>query len=163
MEKENLLKTAYSILRKTTPLSFDCGLLCGGKCCKGDDDTGMILFPGEENLIDETITVKERADGIKIAVCGGSCDRNKRPLSCRIYPLFPMVYKDDYGNDRVTAVFDIRAECPISKGDYAFQKSFIKSVRRAGKYLLLNDETKEVCKKISEEVEERYKLLEKLI
>ncbi|MGN0526466.1 MAG: hypothetical protein ACI4IF_03445 [Acutalibacteraceae bacterium] len=163
MEKEIILKTAYSILRKTTPLSFDCGSLCGRKCCKGDDATGMILFPGEENIIDERITVKERADGTKIAVCNGSCDRNKRPLSCRIYPLFPLVYKDKYGNDTVKAVFDIRGECPLISCDYEFQKSFIKSVRRTGKYLLLNDETKKVYKRISKEVEESYRILEKFI
>ncbi len=42
------LNKAYELLENCTPLKFDCGALCGGKCCKGGDNDGMILFPGEE-------------------------------------------------------------------------------------------------------------------
>ena len=59
MKKENVLKSCYALFRNVTPLDFDCGKLCDGKCCKGTDDTGMILFPGEENLIDKDISVKK--------------------------------------------------------------------------------------------------------
>ena len=52
MKKEKVIESCYSQLRKVTPLDFDCGKICNGKCCKGDEKTGMILFPGEEEFID---------------------------------------------------------------------------------------------------------------
>ena len=159
MKKENVIKSCYSILRRTTPLDFDCGKICNGKCCKGDEKIGMILFPGEENLIDPNINIIETENGYKLAVCNGTCDRNRRPLSCRIYPLFPVVTEE--GNVKVS--FDYRADCPLSEsGDFEFNKRFIKRVRRVGKYLLLNEETKEFFLELSDACNEYYELLKKL-
>ena len=159
MKKEIVLKSCYSVLRKTTPLNFDCGKICNGKCCKGDEKTGMLLFPGEEKLIDPNINVIETENGDKLAVCSGTCDRNRRPLSCRIYPLFPVV--SDEGAIKVC--FDYRADCPLSENsDYKFNKRFIKGVRRVGKYLLLNEETKELLLELSDARNEYYELLKKL-
>lgn len=159
MKKENVIKSCYSILRRTTPLDFDCGKICNGKCCKGDEKTGMLLFPGEENLIDPYINVIETESGDKLAVCNGSCDRNRRPLSCRIYPLFPVIT----GEGNVKVSFDYRAECPLSTNtDYEFNKRFIKGVKRVGKYLLLNEETKAFYLQLSDECNEYYELLKKL-
>ena len=159
MKKENVLKSCYSVLRRTTPLDFDCGKICNGKCCKGDEKTGMLLFPGEEKLIDPDINVIETENGDKLAVCNGSCDRNRRPLSCRIYPLFPVVTDEGY----VKVCFDYRADCPLSaNNDYEFNKGFIKAVKRVGKYLLLNEETKEFYLELSDACNEYYELLKKL-
>lgn len=160
MKKEIVLNSCYSVLRRTTPLSFDCGKICNGKCCKGDNKTGMLLFPGEEKLIDPDINVIETEKGDKIAVCNGTCDRNRRPLSCRIYPLFPVVTSE--GNVKVC--FDYRADCPLymPNPDYKFNKRFIKGVRRIGKYLLLNEETKEFYLELSDACNEYYELLKKL-
>ena len=145
MKKENVIKSCYSVLRKTTPLNFDCGKICNGKCCKGDDKTGMLLFPGEEMLIDPDINVIETDNGDKLAVCNGSCDRNRRPLSCRIYPLFPLATEEN----EIKVIVDLRADCPLTSGDYRFDRRFVKAVKRVGKYLLLNDEIagyyKELC------------------
>ena len=44
---EAFYRYAYSLLEEVTPLPADCGQLCGAACCKGDDETGMYLFPGE--------------------------------------------------------------------------------------------------------------------
>ena len=160
MKKEIVLKSCYSVLRRITPLNFDCGKICNGKCCKGDEKTGMLLFPGEENLIDPNINVIETEDGNMLAVCNGTCDRNRRPLSCRIYPLFPVVTEED----GVKVCFDYRADCPlyISKPEYKFNKRFIKGVRRVGKYLLLNNETKDFYLELSDACNEYYELLKKL-
>ena len=49
---EKTLKKVYKILDNVTPLREDCGKLCSGECCKGDDDTGMLLFPGEEKFFE---------------------------------------------------------------------------------------------------------------
>lgn len=158
MEKENVLKSCYSVLRRTTPLDFDCGKICNGKCCKGDEKTGMLLFPGEEKLIDPEINVIETESGDKLAVCDGTCDRNRRPLSCRIYPLFPVVSEER----EVKVCFDYRADCPLMESKYDFSRGFIKGVRRVGQYLLLNDETKEFYLELSESCNEYYELLKKI-
>ena len=153
MKKENVIKSCYSVLGKNTPLEFDCGKLCDGFCCKGGEDLGMLLFPGEEALIDPDINVITDNRGRKIAVCNGSCDRNKRPLSCRIYPLFPI-----FDGERVETVFDVRANCPLTSGEFKISRRFDKAVRRAGKYLLLNDETSLLIKELSEELSEYSEL-----
>jgi hypothetical protein len=161
MKKENVIKSCYSQLRRVTPLNFDCGMLCNGKCCKGDNKTGMIIFPGEENFIDSNMKIYQNEEGDTVAVCDGKCDRNKRPLACRIYPLFPLLkYCED--NKYIEVIFDYRADCPILNTDYEINKSFIKAVKRVGKYLLLNNETKECFEKLSEVQKEYSDFADKL-
>ncbi len=153
MKKENVIKSCYSLLRNVTPLEIDCGKICKGKCCGGDEKTGMLLFPGEENLIDPEIEIIKNKKGDSFAVCSGRCDRNKRPLACRIYPLFPVVKTDEAG-EYIEAVLDPRADCPLTSGEYKITRRFVKSVRRAGRYLLLNDETEKFYRGLSDEVQE---------
>ncbi len=153
MKKENVIKSCYSLLRNVTPLEFDCGKICKGKCCGGDEKTGMLLFPGEENLIDPEIEIIKNEKGDSFAVCNGSCDRNKRPLACRIYPLFPVIKSDEAG-EYTEVVFDPRADCPLTSGEYKITRRFSKSVRRVGRYLLLNDETQKFYRGLSDEIQE---------
>lgn len=153
MKKENVLESCYSLLRNVTPLDYDCGKLCQGKCCKGDDKTGMLLFPGEENLIDKSMEIVVVDGGHKIAVCKGECDRNKRPLACRIYPIFPVIKQDSNG-EYIETVFDSRADCPLTSGEFKITRSFVKAVKRVGKFLLLNEETEIYYRALSEEIEE---------
>ena len=75
------------IMGTLTPLRADCGALCDRACCKGDDCTGMRLFPGEQTRL----RVRETDDGGRLAVCDGSCERAERPLACKIFPFFPTV------------------------------------------------------------------------
>jgi hypothetical protein len=162
MKKEKVIESCYSQLRKVTPLDFDCGKICDGKCCKGDEKTGMIIFPGEEKFIDESMKIFKNKEGDTVAVCNGSCDRNKRPLACRIYPLFPLLTTSE-GKDRVKVIFDYRADCPIVEEGYEINRRFEKAVRRVGKYLLLNEETKEYYKELSQLQEDYLKLLKKIL
>ena len=161
MKKENVIKSCYSLLRNVTPLEFDCGKICKGKCCGGDEKTGMLLFPGEENLIDPEIEIIKNEKGDSFAVCNGSCDRNKRPLACRIYPLFPVI-KSDVAGEYTEVVFDPRADCPLTCGEYKITRRFSKSVRRVGRYLLLNDETQKFYRGLSDEIQE-YIVLKKFL
>ena len=161
MKKEEVILKCYKILESETPLEFDCGKICNGKCCKGDENTGMILFPGEENLIDKNIKIKTSQNGEKIAVCNGTCDRTKRPLSCRIYPFFPLV-KELGERKRVKIIFDLRADCPLVKSEYEFNKDFLHRLKRVGKCLLLNEETKTVYMELSNEITEQIELLKLL-
>ena len=153
MKKQSVIESCYSLLRNVTPLETDCGKICHGKCCKGDGKTGMILFPGEENLIDPQIEIIKNEAGDSFAVCNGTCDRNKRPLSCRIYPLFPVIKNDEEG-EYIDVEFDSRADCPLTEGEYEITRAFAKRVKRAGKYLLLNEETENFYRELSDEIQE---------
>lgn len=157
MKKENVLKTCYSLFRNITPLAFDCGKICNGKCCKGDEKTGMLLFPGEETLVDKEMEIITNENGDKFAVCNGRCQRNKRPLACRIYPLFPVI-KNDGGKEYVAVEFDSRADCPLTQGEFKLEHRFRKAVKRVGEYLLLNDETAEFYRDLSSEIEDYERL-----
>ena len=43
------LQKALDELENITPLKpFKCGKLCAARCCSGDENDGMGLFPGEE-------------------------------------------------------------------------------------------------------------------
>lgn len=159
MKKQSVIESCYSVLRNVAPLEIDCGKICHGKCCKGDGKTGMILFPGEENLIDPQIKIIKNKGGDSFAVCNGTCDRNKRPLACRIYPLFPIIKKDEAG-EYIEVDFDSRADCPLVKGDYEITRDFVKKVKRVGKYLLLNEETQKYYRELSDEIQE-YIVLKK--
>lgn len=158
MKKEDVIKTCYSLLCNVTPLYTDCGEICQGKCCKGDEKTGMLLFPGEEKLIDSNMNVYKNEKGDSFAVCDGTCDREKRPLACRIYPLFPVI-KNENGEEYIETEYDIRAVgCPLLTGEYGISRRFSKYVKRVGKYLLLNEETATFYRGLSEEISEYNEL-----
>ena len=83
------LNKLYELLADATPLRSDCGALCGAACCRGDEKDGMLLFPGERDYYIGREGFRIRRSGeydAEYLVCEGSCDRNDRPLSCRIYP-----------------------------------------------------------------------------
>jgi hypothetical protein len=48
-----LYKKAYRLLEHSTPLKFDCGQLCGSRCCSGGNEAGMCLYPGEETMLEK--------------------------------------------------------------------------------------------------------------
>ena len=114
-----------------TPLTADCGKLCGGACCRGGDEpAGMRLFPGEETAADG-FCVTATPDGGRLLTCTGRCDRTARPLSCRIFPLFPYLSADG----RIRAVWDPRSLrlCPLTQARCRPDPAFIRAVRRAGR------------------------------
>jgi len=108
-------------LKTLTPLKTDCGRLCAGACCQGDEQTGMLLFPGEEALY-EGCTFGRVIDGefslggaqAKLFVCCGTCDRDNRPLACRLFPLF-LTFKED-GSTK------LRIDRPRKKAEQSFVK-----------------------------------------
>ncbi len=159
MKKDFVIDSCYTLLDSVTPLYFDCGKLCNGKCCKGDEKTGMLLFPGEEAFLDENINIVKNDDGSLVAVCNGTCNRAMRPLSCRIYPLFPII-KNENGVEYIEVIFDPRADCPLAEGKVKFERRFVKAVKRVGKYLLANEETEKVYREISDEINDIMKLHE---
>ncbi len=122
-------------LKDLTPLKGDCGQLCGCACCKGDKNTGMRLFPYEES----TLEVKELENGVRLVICDGTCERNSRPLACKIFPFFPTIDE----KEKVYVELDYRASrlCPMIDhyDEIIFDRKFLNAVKRVGK-LLCKDE-----------------------
>lgn len=140
-----IYKKAYAIIGNLTPIPADCGELCDKRCCKGDDGEGMYLFPFEELMMKNTedwldisksdfnYTLDRYAD---IAVCHKPCPRNKRPLSCRIFPLAPYIDKDG----KFSIIMDKRAKgmCPLAFAldINELDKKFVEAVNEVFSYLM---------------------------
>ncbi len=132
----NVLERAYALLEDVTPLTTDCGAVCDGRCCRESADSeGMLLFPGEEALLADTGFTIRPAEGGYLLTCDGTCDRAKRPLSCRIFPLFPLLTAEG----RVKAVYDPRGWrlCPLVRecAHVPLDRDFVRTVRRVGRIL----------------------------
>ena len=145
---KNLYAEANRILGNKTPLKKDCGLICGNICCKGDSDTGMLLFPFEETALG----IKEK-DGVRLAVCEGCCDRNKRPLSCRIFPFFPYVTPEG----KIKVIPDIRGVniCPLEShfNEIKFDRGFLFRVKKVGRLLYADEECRKFLIDTSREID----------
>lgn len=150
-----LYEKANRILSDKTPLKKDCGLICGGECCKGDDETGMLLFPFEET----TLNIIEK-DGVRLAVCQGSCNRNERPLSCRIFPFFPYVTPEG----RIRVIPDIRGVnvCPLVSNfnDVKFDRGFLYRVKKVGRLLYADENCRKFLVETSREIDSIIALME---
>jgi hypothetical protein len=137
MELLEAVVEARRILKDVTPLKTDCGRACGGACCQPDEDGqgGMLLFSGEEALyaeLPEGFFLREDnavLPGMRLLTCGGICEREARPLSCRLFPLLPT---------RTGAKMDRRAwaVCPLMEsGKRGLNPAFVEAVKEAGKIL----------------------------
>lgn len=141
----NAVLAARELLENLTPLKTDCGRLCQGACCRGDENTGMLLFPGEEALYKDCTFARVVETGFSLGaapalllVCEGSCDRKNRPLACRLFPLFLKFREDQPPVLRMDA--RARAVCPLTDyGLKALDPEFRQAARRAYD-LLLEDE-----------------------
>ena len=132
------LERARELLRDVVPLDKDCGQVCGARCClPSAESTGMLLFPGEETLSAEAGFTLTPADGGVLLTCGGRCDRDRRPLACRMFPLFPL-YDEQTG--RIRVVYDPRGFrlCPLVSecAHVPLRRDFVRAVRRAGRVLM---------------------------
>ncbi len=127
---EKRVAMARRLLADVTPLQTDCGALCGGACCRGEEGTGMLLFPGEATPC-RVLTAGTR----RLAVCQGVCDRARRPLSCMLFPLFPAA--DEAGNVRVVSDARGNAICPLARQADAvrFDRRFLRRVKAVGRFL----------------------------
>lgn len=144
------IRRAYKILGDCTPISADCGQLCGRACCESgkrgrSEELGMLLFPGEEGFFSPSLK-KQRitlgGDRGYFASCTGRCIRRFRPLSCRVFPLLPYVAKDDRKLSapfRFSIIQDPRGKylCPlIYAGDHVeeeFRERVAMAISEAGK------------------------------
>jgi hypothetical protein len=112
----------------------DCGALCGAACCQTDADGqgGVHLFPGEAARLKNCDWVTRIVPGsfAPMMLCEGVCDREKRPLGCRIFPLTPIRGKNGKWTVRMDA--RARAMCPlVSSGIGGLDPEFVAAVRDA--------------------------------
>ena len=148
----------YALLGDLTPLTADCGAVCAAACCKGGDNEGMLLFPDEAAfLYCEDRIVRE--NGRELYVCDGTCDRDLRPLSCRLFPLFPIVTNEG----RIRAVYDPRAYhvCPLVQlnDNVRLDTTFVRAVRAVGRRIAADPAGLAFLKEQTAEIEEINRFL----
>lgn len=154
------VSAAREKLKNVTPLKRDCGRVCGARCCRPleGEETGMLLFPGEAEAYagKAGFEVRKTARG-DLLFCSGVCNRDDRPLSCRLFPLLPVIGDDG----EVRTVTDLRAKavCPLARqGKSAMDPAFVDAVREAGEILAAEDETAVFLDMLEEEQEELKRL-----
>lgn len=156
----DVIKRAWALLEDMTPLSVDCGQVCDGRCCHASTESeGMLLFPREDAyLTDEGFTLMQAAGGT-LLICDGVCARQMRPLSCRLFPLFPYVTE----SGRVRAVYDPRSWrlCPLTKNcaHVPLRRDFVRAVRRVGRILMGDPACAAFLREQSREIEALWRLL----
>ena len=160
---DDALFSAREKLNDVTPLKRDCGRVCGARCCRPleGEETGMLLFPGEEELYRDQAgwRMLDTASG-KLIICPGACDREKRPLACRMFPLLPVIR-----NGQVRAAVDQRARgvCPLARqGLRAMDPAFADAVREAGETLAAEEKQRRFLETLTMEQDELRQLREKL-
>lgn len=152
-----LYAEAYAALATVTPIPADCGKLCNNKCCHGDEEHGMILFPGEAEFLGIKCQKSEmNGETVGFFTCSGTCHRNRRPLSCRIYPFAPY-YKDGV----LSVIPDPRAKyiCPLLQADAIgfVQEEFVSAIHTAFTALLQSSEIETMLVRYSEMLDEYKK------
>ncbi len=144
----------YALLDRVTPLTGDCGLTCGRKCCtEWDRGAGMYLLPGEEVMFtgDEDWLRWETHSSSDyefcpawqgeffFVACTKPCPRHRRPFACRTFPLAPYLTPDG----RLTMLLDDNGilVCPLVQSGRLdrLQPAFIEAARKAWE-VLLDDE-----------------------
>ena len=130
---QDILSAARAKMSNICPLERDCGKKCGAACCQPDEDGqgGMYLFPGESELAGgDWASIMPAMMGereAEILVCGGQCERDRRPLGCMIFPLTPVVG----GDGSISVRFDYRARrmCPLLRyGMGGLKREFVDTV-----------------------------------
>jgi len=152
-----LIAAARELLADVTPLPFDCGTLCGHRCCTDfAPNEGVYLIPGELPLFDGTETFtswqfhrtdeyefapswQRRFDAVPFLQCTRLCDRTKRPFECRTYPLLPYLRPD--GTLEMRYSFLAKGLCPLPERYRVdeLNPAFVAAARRAWE-LLMQDE-----------------------
>lgn len=168
MQARQAVLLSRKILESVTPLHFDCGTLCRAQCCQpleGDEISGMLLFPGEENFYSTSADwyrlVPSHLPGITLFVCTGTCPREERPLACRIFPLLPIIRKDGSSGFRM----DMRGHglCPLcSQGRSALSPDFIHAVSECSGILAQSEEIRAFILTIQKEEKAIRDLLKSL-
>ncbi|MBM7855655.1 hypothetical protein JOC37_002060 [Desulfohalotomaculum tongense] len=162
-------KKLYNLTGDVTPLQGDCGNLCRSICCQPDKENtlGMYLFPGEEVMFTgkEDWLRWERRHPVEdefppswsypvyFVRCTKPCPREKRPLSCRLFPLAPHLL----GDDTLLLIYEtlpLPYSCPLITEKIPLRKDFIKAVAQCWQELLKDQRIYDLVKMDSKEREQ---------
>ena len=162
-----ILEKVYTITNNTTPRRFDCGELCGKRCCgnlsKDGHTSGMALLPYEKEFLlskgaDFTF---EKSDDGELLICNGNCKREFRPFACRIFP-----YYADLKNSSIMIKKDLRAAsvCPLLTASISRRASiyFLRSIKKAARLLAKEQCFKDELTGISDFIEYLHELYKKM-
>jgi len=150
--KKHEYEAIYTLLDKVSPIDGDCGKLCGAACCTCQSpEMGLYLLPGEEKIFSrredwlkwdslsaEEYEFPESWHGkIHFLKClkAPFCDRKKRPLQCRTFPLAPHLDDDDnlyliYHSSKLPY------SCPLITDKISLNEDFIKATYEAWSRLI---------------------------
>lgn len=126
----------------------------------------MWLFPGEELILSEgkdyeiTAHIMPEFGKVYLLTCDGACDRDIRPLACRICPLAPL-----YTSEEIKVRLDIRGMpiCPlVNQSMSSLSLDFIKSAKLALNQLAKNPEQRRFIKALSSRIDKFKDPLSKL-
>lgn len=159
--RKKTYQAIYRLLDRVSPISTDCGQLCGAACCScgGDGsseesldyDMGIYLLPGEEKLYNMeedwlkwSIEYAEDYDfpdswfgKIYFIRCKTPphCPREMRPLQCRFFPLTPYLTKKDELKLILSPV-ELPYTCPLIADKIKLEKGFIRATYTVWKHLI---------------------------
>ena len=149
---DETLRAARDRLEQVTPLKKDCGKVCGAACCRSlpGEETGMWLFPGEEENYRDRPGWQVRPGALGwLLICPGRCERDERPLSCRLFPLLPVLRE---AGVRVEMDQRARAVCPLAwQGKAGLDPAFVRAVAEAGELLAAKEEHAAFLRRLTEE------------
>lgn len=169
----SVIDAARRLLADETPLESDCGALCGHRCCMDFDpehETGVYLIPGELGLYDgsedwlkwkfhatavyEFAPSWEHHSQIPFMICQKLCQREKRPLDCRTYPLVPFLCED--GSLEMRYAPWAKGVCPLADG-YELEQlrpAFRLAARQAWELLIQDPEMLDHVRWQTEQIKE---------
>ena len=177
-------KRIYDLLNSCELLDYDCGKLCNAACCTvsreySEDDMGIYLLPGEEQLLEEEdkewldIRVSQAEDhdlpeswkgDVYFIRCKTPpiCPREKRPIQCRTFPLAPHI--DSEGE--LTLIYndlELPYECPLIEEEIPLNDDFVDKTLEAWEILIEDPLIYDLVKLDSEERESSFtELMDKL-
>ena len=180
--KKHLIEEVYNKLNYVELLDYDCGKLCGAACCTAqgdyrDDEMGIYLMPGEEELLkdDDWLTIRESdaADHdlpeswtgkVYFARCKTPpiCPRDRRPIQCRTFPLAPHIDED---GELIMIYNDLELpyECPLIEQEIPLEDDFVGALTDVWRILIEDPLIYDLVKMDSEAREESFdELMEKL-
>lgn len=162
MTQKDFYRLLYRVIGTKTPIKADCGRLCSKSCCEGDKDgDGMYLFPYEEKMyaplpswakISKT-SLKYGDNYALLFSCGAWCERDRRPLACRIFPLAP--YVSESGEWSVIVDKRARGMCPMAALEpNDFDPGFVESVGKVMNIMRKNETFREFLWELSRVIDE---------
>ncbi len=155
---------AYAILENITPIKADCGQLCEKACCKVEEEiTGMYLFPEENVMFRDMPSYAKLYDTdfeydygryADLFTCDAPCERSRRPLACRIFPLLPYCHE----GEEMRIIMDPRGRgiCPLAKTMTVedLDPDFRDAAERAMRLIMKNRQVRKFVYVLSSQIDE---------